>query len=111
MRLSKLQKFILVQCWSLKKKETSRREFLKFYFDYKGKKPNEEDQQDIITKSLMRMIHRDLIVGLGRITGERVFVDRVKLTRLGRREVRRLLDKQQRLPLKMGKRRKLKTKN
>ena len=103
-KLSKLQKFILVQCRNLKKKEVPRREFLKFYFGA-VKKPSKSDRHNIITKSLMRLIRKDLLVGFGEITQEKIFIERVRITRTGRREVRRILDKQQKLPLKMcGKR-------
>ena len=101
-KLSKLQKFILVQCRNLKKKEVQRREFLKFYLDA-VKKPKKDDQQNIITKSLMRLIRKDLLVGFGEITKEKIFVERVRITRTGRREVRKILDKQQKLPLRLKK--------
>ena len=77
-----------------------RREFLGFYSDAKSK-PTKEDQHNIITKSLMRLIRKDMLVGFGEITKEKIFVERVRLTRQGSREVRRLLDKQPPLPLKI----------
>ena len=124
MKLSKLQKFILVQCRNLKKKEVPRREFLKFYLDdpstprfarrsgfpltpqsgARSKKPSKDDQQNIITKSLMRLIKKDLLVGFGEITRERIYVARVRITRTGRRVVSKLLREQQkRLPLGLKK--------
>ena len=102
MKLSKLQKFILIQCKNFRQKEVPRREFLVFYKDVK-KKPSKEDQHNIITKSLMRLIRKDLLVGFGEITCEKIFVEKVRLTRAGRGEIKRLLDKQQKLPLKMKK--------
>lgn len=78
---------------------------MKYYDDVK-KKPSKEDQQNIITRSLMRLIRKDMLVGFGEITKEKIFVEKVRLTRTGNKEVRRLLDKQQKLPLKMRRRKK-----
>lgn len=100
MKLSKLQKFILTVCHFSKQKKVPRQEFSKFYDFYK-RKPKNEDIQNIITKSLNRLIKKDLLVGFGEVTRERIFISTVRLSRVGRREVRRVLDKQQRLPLRV----------
>lgn len=100
MKLSKLQKFILIQCKDSRQNKVLRKDFLEYYKGLK-KKPTCEDQQNIITKSLMRLIRKDLLVGFGEITKEKIYVSRVRLTRMGRKEVRRLLDRQQKLPLKV----------
>ncbi len=105
MKLSRLQKFILIRCKSSRQKIVLRKVFLKYYDDVK-KKPSKEDQQNIITRSLMRLIRKDMLVGFGEITKEKIFVEKVRLTRTGNKEVRRLLDKQQKLPLKMRRRKK-----
>ncbi|NQU77192.1 hypothetical protein HQ544_00690 [Candidatus Falkowbacteria bacterium] len=105
MKLSRLQKFILIRCKNFRQKVVPRREFLGFYSDTKIK-PSKEDQHNIITKSLMRLIRKDMLVGFGEITREKIFVEKVRLTRMGTREVRRLLDKQQKLPLRLKKTRK-----
>ncbi|MBU4332374.1 hypothetical protein KKD19_05360 [Patescibacteria group bacterium] len=109
MKLSKLQKYILLQCWYWKRKKAPRQELLKFYDSYK-KRPSEEDMTNIITKSLVRLIKKNLVVGFGELTSQKTFIQSVRLTREGRKEVRRLLDRQQKLPLKIKKTRNQKNK-
>ncbi|MFA6098755.1 MAG: hypothetical protein WCV50_03195 [Patescibacteria group bacterium] len=97
MKLSRLQKFILLSSFGTGGK-IKRIQFQKFY-DKKNKLPKPGDQQGIITKSLERMIKRGLLIGYGRRTPEKWFIDEVKLTPRGRKEVRRQSGRQQQLPL------------
>lgn len=100
MKLSKLQKFILLNCWYWKDKKTPRREFFKFYENCK-KKPLVDDLTKIVTRSLERLIKKNLIVGFGEITSQKIFIDSVRLTRVGRQELAKFLDRRQKLPLKV----------
>ncbi len=100
MKFSKLQQFILVGCLRLKEKKILRREFLRIYENHK-KMPQNKEATKIITKSLERLIKRNFIVGFGEITSQKIFIESVRLTRAGRQEVRKILDRRQRLPLKV----------
>ena len=55
---------------------------------------------ETITKSLERLIDKGLMIGYGRRTPEKWFIDEVQLTPAGRRAARITLGEQQRLPLK-----------
>lgn len=100
MKLSKLQQFILLECWRFKGKKVSRREFLKFYDGYE-RKPEKKEVVKIITKSLERLIKRNFIVGFGKITEEKIFIEAVCLTAFGKQEMRKIMNRQQKLPLKV----------
>jgi len=101
MRLSTLQKYILLSVLGIKAKY-KRNSFLKFY-DKQKKPPKKDDQQGIITRSLERLIDKGLMIGYGRRTPEKWFIDEIRLTGKGRKEARRLLGKQQALPLHLRK--------
>lgn len=98
MRLSALQRYILVTGYTARSNKISRRLIDAFYL----KKLNGNQRagfRDTITKSLERLIDRELLTGYGRRTPHKWFIEEVKLTRLGRRQARHLLGEQQRLPL------------
>lgn len=97
MKLSQLQKFILKEC--LGQKITKRTVFKKFY-SKAAKPPKSEDQQNSITKSLERTIDRGLMIGLGRRTPKKWFIESVKLTAKGKKLVKTLLGQQQKFPFK-----------
>jgi hypothetical protein len=97
MRLSKLQKYILLSVYGTKG-QFKRNQFFRFYNKQK-KSPKKEDQHGIITKSLERLIDKGLMIGYGRRTPEKWFIDEVCLTSKGKREARKLFGKQQALPL------------
>jgi len=101
MRLSHLQKYILLSVLGTKAKY-KRNSFSKFYNKQK-RPPKKEDQQGIITKSLERLIDKGLMVGYGRRTPEKWFIDEVRLTGKGRKESRKLFGQQQSLPLRLKK--------
>ncbi|MFA5188627.1 MAG: hypothetical protein WC460_04670 [Patescibacteria group bacterium] len=106
MRLSKLQKYILLQSFDSKNK-LDRKVLLGFYSSYKKKPgsakagPNREIMVNSITSSLDRLIKRGLIVGFGELTKEKTFINKIRLTPLGRKVVKKLLGEQKRLPLKL----------
>ncbi|MBU0707753.1 hypothetical protein KKG41_05275 [Patescibacteria group bacterium] len=97
MRLSPLQKFILVEVYANRNKKTHRKLFNRFYQAQK-KRPKPYDIQNIITKSIERLIDRELLMGYGRRTSRKWFIDEVNLTNLGRRIAKTLLGEQQTLP-------------
>jgi hypothetical protein len=95
MRLSALQKYILRQGY-FEKKRLSRAKLNGFYSNQKNP-PKKEDQTNIITKSIERLINKGLLVGYGVRTTEKWFIKEVRLSRKGRREGKELLGKQQKL--------------
>ena len=106
MRLSQLQKYILVQVFDHKNK-LERKVLLNFYNSYKKKPgsakagPSREIMVNSITSSLERLIKKSLIVGFGEITKEKVYIQKILLTREGRLAAKKMLGEQKRLPLKL----------
>lgn len=95
MLLSSLQKYILKEALArglLSKRQIER------YYEHTQEKPSEQDIQTIITKSVERLIFKELIVGFGKKTAQKWFVKEIRLTRKGRKIARELLGKQQQLP-------------
>ena len=102
MKFSKLQKYILRQSLGAKKK--FKRNILLRFYDKQKKPAKKEDQQKIITQSLERLIDKELMIGFGRRTPHKWFIEEIKLTAKGRRQAKQLLGKQQALPLRLRKR-------
>ncbi|MFH1597510.1 MAG: hypothetical protein ABIB97_00365 [Patescibacteria group bacterium] len=102
MRLSKLQKYILIQSLGRKPGRFGRNVLNRFY-DKEKKKPSKKDIQNIITKSIERMIDKELLIGYGRRTPHMWFIDEIQLTGKGRREAKKLFGQQQALPFKKRK--------
>lgn len=101
MRLSSLQKYILVQSYLSRRSLYPRDEFRSFYKDQK-EAPKQEDQQNAMTKSIERLIDKGLLTGYGRRTPEKWYIDTIRLMPAGRRMAKSLLGQQQRLPLKLS---------
>jgi hypothetical protein len=99
MRLSSLQKFILLKCADKKDFEIKRGVLLAFY-DGEKNPPRENLKNKIITASLESLIDRGLAIGYGRRTPRKWFMSGLKLTNAGIVEARRLLGEQMKLPLK-----------
>lgn len=97
MKLSRLQKYILHSTHGTRVKY-KRIQFFRFY-DKQKKPPKKIDQQGIITRSIDRLIAKGLMIGYGRRTPEKWFIDEVKLTSQGRAEAKKLHGRQQSLPL------------
>ncbi|MFA6533736.1 MAG: hypothetical protein WCT37_01025 [Patescibacteria group bacterium] len=97
MRLSALQRHILRQCFQARKK-LSRARLVDFYNNAKNK-PKSEDQINIITKSIERLITKGLLVGYGVKTAEKWFIREISLTRAGQKAAREALGKQQKLKI------------
>ncbi len=101
MRLSRLQKYILLLLAGARGSLT-RKHIESYYKSYKNP-PSKEDQQNIITKSIERLIRRGLLIGYGRKTPQKWFIDEIRLTTQGKKEAKKLLGQQQVLPLYLRK--------
>ncbi|MDD2806951.1 MAG: hypothetical protein PHW95_00295 [Patescibacteria group bacterium] len=99
MKLSPLQKYILIQGIGAKDKTISKSVLEKFYSS-KAVKPNAKDIISIITKSVERLIKKELIIGYGWKTPQKWYIRQGKLTPKGIKAAKDLLGIQQKLPLK-----------
>jgi len=99
MKLSALQKYILKQCVQTKDKIISKSVLEKFY-NGKKNKPKPRDAINIITKSVERLIKKELVIGYGWKTPHKWFINQVKLTPKGRKAAKSLFGVQQKLPFK-----------
>jgi hypothetical protein len=99
MKLSPLQRYILRSALNASQK-TIGKPALNRYYDKQSQKPSRHDMATIVTKSVDRLIAKDLLIGYGRKTSERMFVDKIKLTSTGAKLARKLMGEQQKLPLK-----------
>ncbi len=97
MKVSALQKYILVNSFGSKK--VNRKKFDKFY-DKKKNLLKGEARIKIITKSIERLINKGLIVGYGEKTQHKWYISEVELTHKGKLVTRKLLGEQIKLPLK-----------
>jgi hypothetical protein len=97
MRLSNLQKFILLECLNSNPPagggKISRGKLNKFY-EKMEKKPKREMMTKIVTQSIERLIEKGLLVGFGERTKEKWFIKEIKITALGRRITKKLLGEQ-----------------
>lgn len=98
MSLSKLQQYIIKQCFQ--NKQFKKTEFLRFY---NLNKVNKEIALKDIGKSIDRLVVRDLAKSSGVKTAKRWYTKTVILTAKGRKVAQKLLSKQQKLPLKKDK--------
>lgn len=101
MKLSHLQKFILKA--SVNGKSRTKRATLLKYYDKQKIAAKLIDQQGILTKSVERLIEKGLMIGYGRRTPEKWFIDEVSLTQVGVKETKKLFGQQQSLPLHLKK--------
>lgn len=97
MRLSKLQKYILSQAFEKKGKLYPKSELKKFYRTQK-QQPKKKDIQGIITKSVERLIDKELMIGYGIRTPHKWFIKEIRLTGKGRKMARKTRGEQQLLP-------------
>jgi len=102
MRLSKLQKYIVLQCFDKKYNQLDRKVLVNFYYSFK-KKPTKEIQVSNITNSIERLIKKGLVNGYGQFTQTKNFIHKINLTRLGRKIAIKLLGEQKKLPLRLRK--------
>ena len=100
MRLSKLQNYILTQCYLSKDKVRLKVDFYDFY-PKKDLEKNYKSIQDVVHKSLESLTKKDLIISFGKKTSYKWFIEKVKLTVNGRNLAKEILFKRQRkLPIK-----------
>ena len=99
MKLSPLQKYILKQCALASNKTISKPVLYRYYSDAK-KRPKQKDLANDVTKSVDRLIKKELVVGYGWKTAKKWFIERVKLSAEGGKIARGLFGVQQKLPLK-----------
>ena len=78
--VSQLQQYIVRQL--LRKGSSHPRQFVQYYQSV-SKKPSRDDQLTIIARSIDRLIERGYLIGWGRKTKEKWFVEKVKLTPQG----------------------------
>lgn len=96
-RLSGLQRFALIESYTRRSTRLPRQAVHAFYRSM-PKQP--EHIPEVVTKSLESLIDRGLLIGYGRRTPEKWFIDEIRLTSKGRRLARQLLGQQLALPLK-----------
>ena len=89
MKLSSLQIYILRKCYE-NKGQIPKRILFDFY-QGKKKKPSKDDMLNIITKSADRLIKKEFLVGYGRKTAQKWFIEKVRLTPKGRKAIKELL--------------------
>ena len=99
MKLSSLQKYILLQAFDCKYK-LDRQVLLGFYGSGK-KRPDRDIMVNSITNSIERLIKKGLVVGFGEITKEKIYLNKIRLTREGRLWAKKTLGEQKSLPFKL----------
>lgn len=102
MKLSGLQRFAVLEAYTRRTAHLPRKAVHAFYRNM----PNQPSRvQDVVTKSLESLIDRGVLIGYGRRTPKKWFIDEIKLTPRGRRIARVLLGEQLALPLKQRRKR------
>lgn len=103
MRLSRLQRYIMIECYGRRAPTPIGRHDFERFYAHDRKKPSKKDLATILTRSLERMIDHELAIGYGRRTPHKWYIDTIKLTPRGRKHAKSLLGQQQELPLKSRK--------
>lgn len=106
MWLSPLQKYILLECLNSKNYRLNKKKLDNFYEQHL-KKPKPGLRVKIISRSIERLIKRELLIGYGIKTAHKWFIDEIRLTAQGRAVARKLLGEQVELPFKHRKHSKL----
>lgn len=97
MRFSKLQKYILMQCYNSRGYRLDRSVLLKFYGNKKN--PSKDLRVKIITKSIERLIEKELMIGHGVRTAQKWYIKEIRLTNKGVKLCKKFLGEQLRLPI------------
>ena len=101
MRLSDLQKYILLECFNSKTGKIGRMQLIKFYNTLKSvRRPAKNLMTKIVTKSIERLIDKELLIGFGERTKYKWFIRDIRITREGRKIAKILQGEQMELPLK-----------
>lgn len=99
MKISRLQRYILFNCYLTPKSRIFKNKLYSFY-DKAKKKPSAKDINDIITKSVNLLIKSDLAAGYGSKTARKWYLKEVRLTPRGRVLAKKFLGEQRKLPFK-----------
>lgn len=100
MRLSKLQKYILLTCFESRNNARLKTDLYAFYPKIELKK-NKIGVQVSVQKSIDNLVAKDLMVAYGHKTARKWNVDKIKLSARGRKKARELIKKRQpKLPIK-----------
>lgn len=94
LHLSKLQKYILLECYFNSGKIYLLDNLIKFY-----RKNPPKNAKKILTKSLERMIKKEILSVLAKKTPHKLFIKEIKLTNFGRQLAKKILNQKQKLPL------------
>ncbi|MFA6537549.1 MAG: hypothetical protein WCT18_04105 [Patescibacteria group bacterium] len=100
MKLSLLQKFILVSCYNKGGQKIGRRYFGLFYS--RDSKTNEKLRAKIITQSLENLIKKGFLLGHGLRTPQKWFIEAVSLTPSGLKLCQKLIADQKKLNLRFA---------
>lgn len=73
---------------------------LERFYEKRRIKPKKDDIVNIITKSLERLIDKELLIGCGVRTPHKWYIKEIKLTPKGRKETKKYLGEQQKLPFR-----------
>ena len=96
MAFSKLQKYIILECYA-RKGRCKKNNFIRFY-DGEKRAPQKALRTKLVARSIERLIERGFLTGIGVRTREKWFIDEAALTRSGKAAARDLRGRQQRLP-------------
>ena len=96
MRLSALQKYILKKCLEGKNFRISKK-VIENYYQLKNIDP--KNVMGDITKSVDRLIRRDLVAGIGKKTAHKWIIQEIVLTQRGKALAKEFLGIQQKFPL------------
>jgi hypothetical protein len=99
MKISRLQRYILLNCYLAKRDRLLKKKLFSFY-GKAVKKPKAKDINDIITRSINLLIKKDLTVGFGSKTSQKWYIREIKLTPAGRKLAKKFLGEQRKLPFK-----------
>ena len=100
MRLSKLQKHILLKCFEAGPKPLPKTEFYAFYSSAEVKN-NLNSVQIRMHNSIENMVDKDWVVVHGHKTALKFYIDSVRLSAKGKRLAKEIIQKKQRrLPIK-----------
>ena len=100
MRLSKLQKYILTECYGRKNAKVPKFVLYKYYPD-KEVKDNRLGVQVGVQGSIENLVSKSLVMAYGHKTANKFYINKVRLTAKGRKVAKGLIKKRQRkLPIK-----------
>ena len=99
-RLSKLQKYIILQCYESKNSARLKDDFYSYY-PKKELKVNRLGVQVGVQKSIENLVAKDLAAAYGHRTAKKFYVNKVRLTSKGKKLAKELIKKRQgKLPIK-----------